>query len=331
MSSEAVTCDLVFSGEARAWYAGVPLKDYILKAEAAYEVAVRSRDTIRQRFAVDIGLALMGFSYGSLLSLGVSVRFLDDGTPCIRPCLDQLEDFLRWGEYRPFDNDLAQRLISVWRAVNERLGEVSVGLPFGNEAPFTAAVLLRGERMCSDLIDRPALAKAFLARLTNNWLLCHRAVAELQGRPVAATPIGLADDFAGMVSPRQFHDFVLPTYRRIFEETRATERHLHSELLRPGHLPALGELGLDSFDPHVDQYLTPEDLKRHLPGNTPWQWRVVTSHMVINTPEEVVGEYERGVRHGAKYIRVVVMPGVPEENIRAVIEVGEKHGVVTGR
>ena len=41
---------------------------------------------------------------------------------------------------------------------------------------------------------------------------------------------------------------------------------LHSELLRVGHLPFLGQLNIGYFDPGTDQYLTPELLRQHCPA-----------------------------------------------------------------
>lgn len=316
---------LVFSGEARAWYAGVDVRDYMLDADAAYEVAVRSQEVIRERFGLEVGPALMGNSYGSLFALGAELCFADGGTPNVRLCLRRLEDFRQWGEYRPFDDPTAQRILSVWRRVRERLA-VEIGLPFGNEAPFTAAVLVRGAEFFVDILDQPGLASELLERLTDNWIACHAAVTAAQGQEAEGADVGLADDFSGMIRPGQYRQFVLPTYRRIFDELKARRRSLHSELLRPEHLPLLGEVGIDHFDPHVDQYLTPQDIEAHLPAGIEWDWRVVTSHMNINAPQQLVAEYEEGVRAGAKRIKVCVMPEVPDENVRAILDVGRKYG-----
>lgn len=317
------TCNIVFTGEALAWYAGVPLKDYFLSAEGAYEVASRSPQIVREKFGLERAAGLMGFSYGSLLALGADVEFMDNGNPMIHPCLDRLEDFRTWKERPPFDHPLAQHLIGIWREVNARLDGVNVGLPFGNEAPFTAAVLLRGQDFLIDVVEQPELARAFLERLTDNWLAVHRAVCELNGRVASGTGIGLADDFSGFLKPGPFRAFVLPTYARIFRETKATRRSLHSELLHPEHLPLLGEVGLNYFDPNVDQYLTVDDMREGLPPGTDWNWRIITSHMNHHTPAELVAEYEEGVRGGAPSIVVDIMPEVPEENIHAIIEVGK--------
>jgi hypothetical protein len=285
---------------------------------------MRSQEVVRQKFGLEIGPALMGNSYGSLFGVGAELYFVDGGTPNVLPCVAELEEFQRWGEYRPFENPTARRILHMWRTAQDRLG-VKLGIPFGNEAPFTAAVLLRGQEFYVDVMERPALAEAFLQRLTDNWLTCRWALAELSGDRPESVPVGLADDFSGLLGPEQYRRFVLPVYARIFEQTKATRRSLHSELLRPEHLPLLAEVGIDHFDPHVDQYLTAADLRDRLPASTEWTWRVVTSHMNICGAEQVMAEYEEGVRAGAPAIKVVIMPEVPEENIHAILEVGRKH------
>ena len=324
------TCNIVFTGEALAWYAGVPLKDYFLSADAAYTVATRAPQIVREKFGLERGPSLMGFSYGSLLALGADVEFMDNGNPMIHPCLGRLEDFLVWEDRHPFDHPLARHLIGVWREVNARLDGVKVALPFGNEAPFTAAVLLRGPDFLIDIEEQTALAHAFLDRLTDNWLAVHRAYCGLLGEPAVGHPIWLADDFSGFLKPGLYREFVLPTYARIFRETEAASRALHSELLHPEHLPLLGEVGLNYFDPNVDQYLTVDDMRECLPRGIDWNWRIITSHVNHHTPAELIAEYEEGVRGGAPSIMVDVMPEVPEENIRAIIEVGKRYAGVQG-
>ncbi|MHB0937598.1 MAG: uroporphyrinogen decarboxylase family protein [Armatimonadota bacterium] len=319
----ATTCNIVFTGEALAWYAGVPLKEYFLNAEAAHEVVTRAPGIVRERFGLEVAPSLMGFSYGSLLALGAEVEFLDNGNPMIHPCLERLEDFRQWEERHPFDHPLAQHLIGVWRAVTAR--GVKVGLPFGNEAPFTAAVLLRGPDFLIDVVEQPELAKAFLDRLTDNWLAVRNACYALAGETPSGESVWLADDFSGFLKPGPFREFVLPTYARIYEETSAIYRALHSELLHPEHLPLLGEVGLNYFDPNVDQYLTVDDMRERLPKGMDWNWRIIASHMNHHTPEELVAEYEEGVRGGAPSIMADVMPEVPDENVLAVKEIGARY------
>jgi hypothetical protein len=52
---------------------------------------------------------------------------------------------------------------------------------------------------------------------------------------------------------------------KMYRGLQATDRHLHSELLRLEHLPFLKDLGLANFDPSADQYVTAEMLRDHCP------------------------------------------------------------------
>lgn len=321
----SVRCQIAFSGEALACYAGVPLREYFLDADAAYAVATRAPEVVRERFGIAIGPVLMGMSYHSLLPVGARVEFMENGNPMLHPCLARLADFQRWGEFRPFDSPLTRHLLEVWRQVDSRLGGGKVAFSYGNEAPFTAAILLRGEAFFTDILEEPELAMAFLDRLTDHWLIAHAAYRELLGAAATGGMVWLGDDFSGLLSPPLFAEFVLPTYRRIYATVQPRRKVLHSELLRPAHLPLLAELQLDCFDPHVDQFIAPDDIPRLLPG-VPWLWRIISSHLVTHSPAELVAEYEEGVHAGATDIQAVVMPNVPDDNIRTIQALGEQYG-----
>jgi len=78
-------------------------------------------------------------------------------------------------------------------------------------------------------------------------------------------PRGIPDDFAGMLPPKIFGEFVVPYWNRVYEGLNATERYLHSELLREEHLPFLRDLNIKYYDPSADQYVTPELLSKKCP------------------------------------------------------------------
>ena len=61
------------------------------------------------------------------------------------------------------------------------------------------------------------------------------------------------------------------------EDMRATERHLHSELLRPEHLPFLADLRIAVFDPSADQYVSPALLREQCP--VPFTGRIQSWHI----------------------------------------------------
>ncbi|MCX7706095.1 MAG: uroporphyrinogen decarboxylase family protein, partial [bacterium] len=91
------------------------------------------------------------------------------------------------------------------------------------------------------------------------------AIRKRLGIETGPGPVGIPDDFAGLFPPSMFEEFVLPYWEILYSEMKATEKHLHSELLRINHLSLLKKVKLDLYDPSADQYLTPEILKDHCP------------------------------------------------------------------
>jgi hypothetical protein len=52
---------------------------------------------------------------------------------------------------------------------------------------------------------------------------------------------------------------------------------------------------------------------------------VITSHTLVYSPEQLVEEFEEGVRDGATVIQVDIMPDVPDESIHALMRAAERH------
>jgi hypothetical protein len=75
----------------------------------------------------------------------------------------------------------------------------------------------------------------------------------------------------------------------MYEALEADSRGLHSELLREGHLKFLADIALDEFDPSVDQYLTPEALKRSCP--CPFTLRMWPAEVRDHSADELVDMY----------------------------------------
>jgi hypothetical protein len=179
-----------------------------------------------------------------------------------------------------------------------------------------------------DVYDSPGFAHRLLARLTDLFIATERAKRRILGRPISGGGAGFADDFAGLLPPAQYREFVVPYYNRIYESLAAEHRSLHSELLRPEHLPILSEFRLDHFDPHTDQYLTVSDMVERMPEGIGWNWRILSSHMVTGTPESLTREFEEAAADGADDFHVYISAPVDADNVRAIAEVARRHGDV---
>lgn len=123
--------------------------------------------------------------------------------------------------------------------------------------------------------------------------------------------------------PEMWPEFVMPYYRRIYEALGEGPRSMHSELLRPGHLPFLLDLGITGFDPGNDQYLTVEDLVACDGLNFTWDLFTVRD-MQRGTPGSIRSLYISCIERGATAMMTELCRGTAPANIKAFIEVARK-------
>jgi hypothetical protein len=125
-----------------------------------------------------------------------------------------------------------------------------------------------------------------------------------------------------MFGPVQFREFVLPYWTMMFEGLQATERHVHSELLREEHLPFLAEANVAVFDPGVDQYLTPGVLKRSCPVRHTLRIRPADVHQY--SAAQLVAMYRRLASFGPTTITFHLDRLADEAKIAALLAVARE-------
>jgi hypothetical protein len=201
-----------------------------------------------------------------------------------------------------------------------------VGLGAGIEGPITSAKLLRGQEFFTDLYLHPAAAHRLLDLVTESFIQFARANRRVRGAPEDQGGTGLCDDFAGLISPQMWPEFVVPYYERLYAAFGDGPRTMHSELLRPGHLPFLLDLGLTSFDPGQDQYLTVPSIREAAPG-LHFTWNLHTIRvMKEETPERIVALCRQAIADGAPALMAEPCRGSPPENLEAFLEAGREFG-----
>jgi uroporphyrinogen-III decarboxylase len=237
--------------------------------------------------------------------------------------LDDDEAVMRLRPADPEESAWLQRYIGLRREMGQVLGAApSVGS--GQEGPITSAVLLRGGRFYQDLLDAPERAHHLLDVVTETFITFVRYVRGVNGQPLNGGS-GIADDMAGTLSPAMWPEFVVPYWRRIYEALGPGRRSVHTELLRPAHLPFLIELGIDSYDPGNDQYLTVEDVARGV-GNTRFTWNLFTVRDTMEgTPESIEALYTHAVEAGAPAMMTELCRRTPRENVRAFVAVARRY------
>jgi uroporphyrinogen-III decarboxylase len=201
----------------------------------------------------------------------------------------------------------------------ERLHGAPVSMSAGLEGPVTTAKLIRGQDFFLDLYEAPEAAEHLLNVSGDSFIRFKREIADYNGE-AAGDSTGIADDFAGLLSPDMYGKYAQPQYRKIYNALGKKHRTLHSELLRRDHLKFLPELSLDSFDPGQDQYLELADLTEILvPEGIPFWFNIKTSAARDGDPGEIERFIKDGVSGGAENIMIELTPGIPRENVRAMI------------
>ncbi|HUU22823.1 MAG TPA: uroporphyrinogen decarboxylase family protein [Phycisphaerae bacterium] len=212
------------------------------------------------------GPHLPTFAYAHIAALGAEIVFPPGSEPTPRPLLkspaeiDELrepEDYLQ--------AELIQKRLALARELKRRRPGAWGGIGHSYEGPFTTAMLLLGADFLTLPYDDPARAHKLLDFCVRSALNYFAAMCRHGGGSLQPGPVGIPDDFAGMMPPALFGQFVAPYWERFYQGLQATRRTLHSELLRPGHLPFLAELKIEQFDPCGDQYVTPEILRDQCP------------------------------------------------------------------
>jgi len=332
MPARPVPWTLAVPPEVLAEYAGVMLGAYYAEAEVMLRVQQQTRAIFLREYRVDTGSPHVGPpSYVGVAALGAQVVFPEDEQPMIANQGRVLEtpdqvDALEVPD--PMQSDLFLRFLAMHEWMRARLGPgASVGLGAGQQGPVTAAVLLRGERFLEDLHQDPARAHRLLGVTTEMHLRFRDVAARLSG----ATSLGggLSDDFAGLLPPSLWPEFVLPYWRRLYEALGSARRSLHSELLRRGHLKYLAQLGIVLFDPGMDQYLGVRDILEEV--EIEFSWNIFTSRdMLQGTPDSIRRLYLGAVAAGAPRMTAELCRGVPRENVHAYLDVARELGPAEG-
>ncbi|MDY7009588.1 MAG: uroporphyrinogen decarboxylase family protein [Planctomycetota bacterium] len=283
----------------------------------AYEAVV----PVAERLGVDPPQPrLAGFAYNHASTLGAKITFKPDSPePGISPCIDILEDIDRLTE--PADYLAAgivpQRLEAL-RQLKARRPDAGNHIGHDYEGPITTAVLLMGQKFLMLPYDDPVRAHRLLEFCVRSALNYTRILKEHQNRPTGPQPVGMCDDFGGMFPPEKFGEFVAPYWEEMYAGQQATDRFLHSELLRREHLPFLTGLKINTFDPSVDEHITPEILREDC--KVPYMLRIWPAWMQQQSTGELVRLYRRLAGFAPTHISFSLDRLEDEQKVAAVLE-----------
>ena len=326
--ADSIPWRIAIPAEVRCEYAGTMQGAYYTDIETYLytEQAYPDRFEAATGYRPSTSLGVPVPAYEGVAALGGTLLF----PPAHQPMIQDQGQIVQTGEAvdalqvpDPYACERFQRHLHTWQELRRRFPDRQVGLSAGQEGPVTTAVLLRGTRFLMDCLTDPARAHRLLSVCTDTYVAFMRAVREVTGVPQRGG-VGIADDHAGNLSPAMWPEFVLPYYERIYAGLGATHRSMHTELVRPTHLPLLRELGLDHVNFGENQYLSVRDVVEAL--DVPFDWHIKTvSEMLQGTPAQIQDAYRRAVADGAPEMVCELTVGTPPENVRAFVEVAREY------
>jgi hypothetical protein len=209
---------------------------------------------------------MAGFCYPHIASLGAHIEFPEDGEPKPFPLIKNIEDIDKLKEPEDYlKAPIIQKKLKTLEELKKYVPETPNTIGHIYEGPITTAVLLMGQDFFILVYENPEKAHKLLDSCVNSSLNYAKTILNYFGEEIKEGPKGIPDDFAGILPPKLFPEFVLPYWDRMYEGLKAIERHLHSELLREEHLKFLKDLKINVFDSSTDQYLNGEILKEKCP------------------------------------------------------------------
>jgi hypothetical protein len=172
----------------------------------------------------------------------------------------------------------------------------------GAQGPLTSAILMRGQDFIFDVYDEPEKAKEFLTLLTDSIIGFHHFTNEVNALPpVNPRNGGLADDFASLISPDMWPEFVVPFWNQYYEGMTTGTRSVHCENLAPAHLKYLKDIKLSHYQPSVSDLLTLENIKANT--DIPFDWMLYSYHITDMDDDQIQAWVDKTVEAGVTLVR----------------------------
>jgi uroporphyrinogen-III decarboxylase len=318
-----------FPVEVQCEYARIPQDAYYTDLDEMIRVC----DIFPERFSEATGYrpqlsyAPPRTAYEGVAALGGDIVFARDHQPMIRNqgrilATSAQVDTLAVPD--PWHNKRFLQSVAWQRELELRFpGQIGANNLAGQEGPVTTAGLLRGQDFFLDCLADPQRAHRLLDVCTETYIRFYQASDAANNNSDRQT-IGIADDYAGLIKPDMWPEFVLPYYQRIIAALGPQGCHMHTELVRREHLPLLRSLKLCTLNFGEDQYLSAQDALTALPG-IPFGWHILTvAEMQQGTPESIRRRFLELVDVGVSEIISELTVNTPLENMRAFIEIGRE-------
>ncbi len=294
---------------------GISEYEFYMDAEKCAGAWKKANEIITSSFGGAIPPRVPGaapLSYGHLVSIGAPCELPRDSEPNIKPFaadLDEGIDLLRRAQDIDFGaHPLCRHYMEVNRLLRERFPESRISLlsGWGFEGVITSAVLMRGQDFFMDIYDEPEKTHEFLDLLNKNIIAFGHWTRRMDGlEPVSDVGGYLCDDFAALIPPKLWDEFVTP-YWDAYYSARATGRYrfLHCEGMSPEQLPYMLHAHVTRYQPSVSEKLTLADVTSHL--DIPFDWLLYAWKLPDMDDNALQGWVDEAIRGGAFKIRTQI-------------------------
>ena len=248
-------------------------------------------------------------SYGHLISIGAPFVIPNDGEPNVLPfahSIDEAIDILKRRDGKDFSkNEMFQHYVDVWRFLRKSFPEEDISFTgFNHQGPVTSAVLMRGQDFFYDIYDEPKKCTEFLQLLTDSIIDFIKLCRKINEQPEIQENGSIADDFASLIPPAMWDEFVITFWNHIYESLcSGNDRFVHVENLLPDHLKYLKNAKITHYQPSVSEKITLQNIKENLDPRISFDWLLYSYHITSMTDEQIEDWVDETVHSGVTKIR----------------------------
>ncbi|MBR5751850.1 MAG: hypothetical protein IKX84_05620 [Clostridia bacterium] len=297
------------------YIAGITEKEFYMDAEKCALAWQASEDALRAYFGEYCPVRVPGaapLSYGHLVSLGAKYTLLEDSEPNVKPFAEDLDEAVRiLKDARGIDFgacDMCRHYLEMNRFLQSRFPKVKIAplSGYGFEGVITSAVLMRGQDVFVDMYEEPEKTQEFLSLLNESIIEFCFWQSRINGQePVSSFGSYLCDDFAALVPPKLWEEFVTPYWDRYYgARSTGSYRFLHCEGLSKAHLSHLQYAHITRFQPSVSEKLTLKDVKESL--DIPFDWLLYAWKVTEMTDAQLQKWVDEAVEAGIFKIRTQI-------------------------
>lgn len=298
-------------------YAGITYRDYYASPATALEAQLKASEIMEARFGVGkfIGprIDTPAVTFASFLGMPIVVPDADE-LPFVDvsvPLIGDVADLDRLRIRDPKTTGLMAKRWEAWQYYTSRGHKVRFGGHGGSVV--TTACEISGDNALAWLAEKPEAA----GRVLDFVVEANHALEDFDNALCGHGSGGyIGDDFAGLLSPAMFREFVIPRYERIY--AGKTSRFMHSELLRAEHLRIARDLlQITSFHGAGSKNLTLQE-QYDIMGHDFWA-QVTPQELHEFSPEAISERIKEFANCGASYVQLYPGRGTPERNMEAAI------------